>query len=237
MPFYKQIYKQIFLLIIFCFAFPGHLGRASQNISQERIIPVKIIFDQYFVRNFYEVKAKEPAVLPGYPMVTPENFTQSIIEQLSVRYRQFNIRFLPIATEQIFIKERVLLDAEYMEILKQRPCQNAELIFALTGVAFVSTSPGGGKFVVVSGSADRQVGRLFSQFGPLGIIMNPKLDVENMIDTLDHETRHIFGTSHKKEGVLDNAEQKKFLQEGTSVIWKNRLQKFTCTEPNGHGKK
>lgn len=229
-------FSKYFVLPIMCFIFADFPGRTSQEIFKERTIPIKVVIDQYFVRNFNEIRIKEPVALAGLSTTTPEDFARSIIKRFSARYRQFGIRFLPVAMERIFVKERVLLDAEYMEILKQRPCQNGELIVGFTGAAFVSTSPGDNGFVVVSGSADHQTGRLFSQFASLGIVMNPKLDIENMIDTLDHEMRHLFGTPHKKEGVLDNVENKNFLQKGTLAIQNNRLRKFTCIEPNSSGK-
>ena len=231
-----SFYKYPAVLII-CFILVGFPGLASQEIFKERTIPVKIVIDQYFVRNFNEVKMKEPAVLAGLATTTPEDFAKGILERLSVRYRQFGIRFLPVAVERIFVGERVLLDTEYMEILERRSCQNAEFIVGLTGAAFVSTSPGDNGFVVMVGSANRYTGRLFSQFASLGIVMNPKLDFENMMNTLDHEMRHLFGTPHKDEGVLNIAEKKIFLQEGTFAIRKNRLRKFICTEPNSPNKR
>ncbi|MBI2063775.1 MAG: hypothetical protein HYT65_02155, partial [Candidatus Yanofskybacteria bacterium] len=222
-----SFYKYVVALIIY-FVLAGFPGRASQEAFKERTVTVKVVIDQYFVRNFNEIKTKEPVALARLSAASPEDFAKSIFERLSVRFRQFGIRFLPVAVENIFVKERVMLDAEYMRILEQSSCQSAEIIVGLTGVAFISTSPGDDGFVVVVGGANRQTGRLFSQFASWGIVANPKLDIENMFDSLDHEMRHLFGTSHKDEGVLDIAEEKIFLQEGTLAIKKNRLRKFIC---------
>ncbi len=231
-------YKHCSSILAACFILACiQAAHASQKASGERIIPVKVVIDQYFVRNFNEVRRKEPSALPKPLTASPEDFAKDVIERLSRRYKQFGIRFLPVAVERIVAKERVSLDVDYMGLLKQHSCGGAELLVGLTGAAFISTSGGDDGFVVVVGSADRQVGRLFSQFASLGIVMNPKRDVESMIDTLDHEMRHIFGDTHKKEGMLNDAERKTYLEEGVLAIRKNRLQTFICAEPASSPKK
>ncbi|MBI2670308.1 MAG: hypothetical protein HYX20_04155 [Candidatus Yanofskybacteria bacterium] len=228
MFFYKK-YLAILTAYLILSSFPGHTSQ--ERTHKEQIIPVKIIIDQYFMRNFNEIRTKDRTALPNPSVVTPENFARDIIEQLSARYKQFGIHFLPLSVERISLKERVLLDVEYMNVLKQYSCDSAKLLIGLTGAAFVSTSAGDGEFVVVVGGADRGISRLFSQFASLGIIRNPQMDIENMLNTLDHEMRHIFNATHKKEGVLNETEQKTFRHEGKLAVQKNRLQTFTCIEP------
>src|SRR3989344_1966211 len=193
-----NFYKSILAVFVLFLVFGGLQVYAGPNDPKERVIPVKIVMDQYFVRNFNRIWAKEMSALPRPPAITAEDFAKDIIGLLTSRHRRYGVSYRVVVIENILAKERVYFEYEYMNLLKNLSCQNSQLMAGFTGAAFLSTSLGSGGPIEVVGSAEHQFGRLFVQLGSLGIIMKPSKDVENMLNTLEHEVFHLFRASHKK---------------------------------------
>ncbi len=237
------------LLSLVLTGFP--VKRAEAAPSDIREIRVKVVIDETFVecssfmiRNKFDSVTLYPdifsrdelAAIKRWRARTPEELAEKIIRELSRRYeRAFQIRIVPIGKPtrvSLGLKiKKAVLDLEYLDLLNAQPCDGADLLMGITTEMLFSFSDmmhnATSKDILIStGGAYPPTGRLFSAHWLYGVD-----DLSEIVNTLDHEVRHLFGAKHEKETVLVGEKEALYLGEGAALIKQNRDKHFVCTEP------
>ncbi|MDP3962987.1 MAG: hypothetical protein Q8Q39_00645 [bacterium] len=228
--------------VIFLIAFISIAQGSAQVQTEERKhtplditreVRVKIVYDQFFAKEA-ESLVTRLGVAPSskWSARTPEDIAVALLANLSKKYAdEFGITLIPIRPfTNIILPRSDLTDNAYASILRQAPCDGANILLGFTGL-YLARAKNGELFgeagnIYTSAAHDPAGGRVFVRL--FSEIANPEEALNATMHRLDHEMRHVFGALHPPGVVSNSFEEKLFFEQSPSVILTNRSKPLTC---------